>query len=242
MTHETRIGLLVGLVFIVMFGLVLSELMRTDIPATATAEQEGDRPIELGSTIPPAVAPQAVESPPAVARREAPARTRREPVALTAEASPGEAQPAPRAAPPRPTPRPVVHTVSPGDTLTALARRYYGPQHGDKHELIFRANRSVLADESSLVVGQALVIPPLDGTPVRQASRREPNRMDLSREPASAPPRTCTVCPGDTLTRIARRELGDSSHAAALRIFNANRDRLTDPDRLTVGMELRIPQ
>jgi len=242
MTYETRIGLLVGLVFIVMFGLVLSELMRTDIPATATAEAEAERPTELGSTIPPVAAPSAAGSRQPTARRAAPARTRREPVTLTAEAR-AEA-PTPQPAAPRHASRPVVHTVGPGDTLTAIARRYYGPQHGDKHELIFRANRNVLADRSSLSVGQALVIPPLAGSPAPAPGQphRQAASVDLGRGRRSAAARTCTVRPGDTLTRIAGRELGDSSHGAAMRIYNANRDRLSDPDRLTVGMELRIPQ
>ena len=41
MTKETRIGLLVGLLFIVMFGLVLSELAGTStIPPTPAAAEE----------------------------------------------------------------------------------------------------------------------------------------------------------------------------------------------------------
>jgi len=46
---------------------------------------------------------------------------------------------------------------------------------------------------------------------------------------------------GDSLTAIARRTLGTGSRAAVRKLFDANRDRLADPDSLPVGLELRIP-
>jgi nucleoid-associated protein YgaU len=74
--------------------------------------------------------------------------------------------------------------------------------------------------------------------------------MDLSQlrrhfaqpSPAPSPGRTYVVQPGDNLTKIARRLLGDGSPAGAVRLYEANRDRLSDPDELKVGMELRIPR
>ncbi|MGE3955715.1 MAG: LysM peptidoglycan-binding domain-containing protein [Vicinamibacterales bacterium] len=52
-------------------------------------------------------------------------------------------------------------------------------------------------------------------------------------------PRTYTVKRGDTLGKIARELLGDAG--AYPRIFEANRDQLSDPDRITPGQVLRIP-
>ena len=49
-----------------------------------------------------------------------------------------------------------------------------------------------------------------------------------------------TVAPGETLVIIARRRYGDER--AWQRIFEANRDVLTDPGDLTPGMVLRIPR
>lgn len=51
--------------------------------------------------------------------------------------------------------------------------------------------------------------------------------------------RTYTVAPGDTLQVIAARLYGDARHWPA--IFDANRDRLTEPGRLRVGQQLTIP-
>jgi len=46
---------------------------------------------------------------------------------------------------------------------------------------------------------------------------------------------------GDTLRQIARQTLQDDSRQAVLRIYNANRGKLANPDSLEIGQELRIP-
>lgn len=51
--------------------------------------------------------------------------------------------------------------------------------------------------------------------------------------------KTYTVKPGDTLSAIAKAELGDAN--AYTRIFEANRDQLSDPDLIKPGQVLRIP-
>lgn len=56
--------------------------------------------------------------------------------------------------------------------------------------------------------------------------------------PASAP-RTYTVKPGDTLSRIAKEHLGDAN--AYMRIFELNRDQLSDPDKIKPGQVLKLP-
>lgn len=51
--------------------------------------------------------------------------------------------------------------------------------------------------------------------------------------------RTYTVQPGDNLSKIARQFYGNASEY--MKIFNANRDKLQNPDRIQVGQELIIP-
>jgi nucleoid-associated protein YgaU len=48
-----------------------------------------------------------------------------------------------------------------------------------------------------------------------------------------------TVKSGDTLGKIAKRFYGDSGEYQA--IFNANSDKLSDPDKIQVGQVLRLP-
>jgi nucleoid-associated protein YgaU len=51
---------------------------------------------------------------------------------------------------------------------------------------------------------------------------------------------TYTVKSGDTLSKIAREHLGDAN--AYMEIFNANRDQLSDPDKIKPGQVLKIPK
>jgi nucleoid-associated protein YgaU len=50
---------------------------------------------------------------------------------------------------------------------------------------------------------------------------------------------TYTVKPGDTLSKIAKQHLGDAN--AYMRIFEANRDQLSDPDLIKPGQVLKLP-
>lgn len=55
-----------------------------------------------------------------------------------------------------------------------------------------------------------------------------------------APPvRTYTVKSGDTLSKIAKEMLGNAN--AYMTIFNANKDQLSDPDKIKPGQVLKIP-
>jgi nucleoid-associated protein YgaU len=51
--------------------------------------------------------------------------------------------------------------------------------------------------------------------------------------------KTYTVKAGDTLSKIAREHLGDPN--AYMKIFNANKDQLTDPDKIQPGQVLKLP-
>ena len=51
---------------------------------------------------------------------------------------------------------------------------------------------------------------------------------------------TYTVKAGDTLSKIAKQLLGDANSYPA--IFDANRDQLSDPDKIKPGQVLKIPQ
>ena len=51
---------------------------------------------------------------------------------------------------------------------------------------------------------------------------------------------TYTVQSGDTLSAIAKKLLGNAN--AYMDIFNANKDQLSDPDKIKPGQVLKIPQ
>ena len=76
---------------------------------------------------------------------------------------------------------------------------------------------------------------------VSSAAGPEPAAED----PSAPPPaedggqKTYTVQPGDTLWKIAEAHYGDGSKY--MKIFEANRPPLEDPDRIHPGQELVIP-
>jgi len=55
----------------------------------------------------------------------------------------------------------------------------------------------------------------------------------------SSTARTYVVKPGDSLTKISQEFYGRANQY--MKIFEANRDKLTDPDKVKAGMELVIP-
>lgn len=65
---------------------------------------------------------------------------------------------------------------------------------------------------------------------------------EVAAAPADAGPaadKTYTVVSGDSLSKIARHEYGDAG--AWHRIYEANRDIITNPDLIYPGQTLRIP-
>ena len=63
---------------------------------------------------------------------------------------------------------------------------------------------------------------------------------DIKATGGGAAGQTYTVKAGDTLSQIAKDHLGDANAYHA--IFEANRDQLSDPDKIKPGQVLKIPQ
>ena len=57
--------------------------------------------------------------------------------------------------------------------------------------------------------------------------------------PAEPEMKTYTVQSGDSLSKIAKQFYGNAN--AYMKIFDANKDQLTDPNKIQVGQVLKIP-
>jgi nucleoid-associated protein YgaU len=121
--------------------------------------------------------------------------------------------------------------IRPGDTLSRIAARELGSISLANN--IYLLNRDVIADPDRLMAGDRIRLPsrePIDGA--RDQAPPSPGGGQPERQ-------THRVAAGDTLSSIALRYY-DSS-ASWRGIFAANRDILSNPNRLEVGMELVIP-
>ena len=71
-----------------------------------------------------------------------------------------------------------------------------------------------------------------------QRPAQQPQRETEQEQPRSNV-RLYTVKSGDTLSKISKQFYGSPSDY--MKIFDANRDLLADPDKIKVGQELKIP-
>jgi nucleoid-associated protein YgaU len=64
--------------------------------------------------------------------------------------------------------------------------------------------------------------------------------LNLSMDPSLAPKeQTYTVAAGDSLSKIAKHFYGNANEY--MKIFDANKDKLSNPDAIKPGQELVIP-
>jgi nucleoid-associated protein YgaU len=227
MTRETKIGLLVGLAFIIVIGILLSDRFgASGGPPMAILTNTGNVAHESvsapGTANPPVtyVAPQ--EQPPA---ESVPTRdeitTAPPPVVPSARYNAPAQNPYPQPGAPS-TQNPGVSSqedhgadISIPTTLANAAQQ--------RNELLEPAN--------------------MDGTP-RQPSAAQPPMVDpapATLDPTLASPNTYVAQPGDTVSHMAARLLGKNSSANRNAIIQANASLRDDPDTVIVGQTYIIP-
>ena len=116
-------------------------------------------------------------------------------------------------------------TIRPGDSFWKIARDVLGSI--DHYQALIDANRSI--DPDRLTVGQVISLPAV-GTAVKIGSAVEVE---------SSAPQQHKVGRGETLASIARDYYGEEDWN---RLFEAKRDRISNPDRLKIGTWILIPQ
>ena len=149
------------------------------------------------------------------------------------------------------------YIVREDDNLAVIAKKFYGPEEGNKRiniDRIFEANRKLLKSPDEICIGQKLIIP----APPNLASDKNKvysvfsstlfekaesigrsvsvNSFD-SREAKQS--KLYIVRQGDSLWKIASEHLGNGTRYTEIRELNA--DILKDEDNLLVGMHLKLP-
>ena len=127
----------------------------------------------------------------------------------------------------RPRAEATTYTVRSGDSLFRIAQRLLGDGH--RWGEIAAMNPEKVDRNGGVREGVTLVLP----AGARAASRPPAANPRLART------QTYTVRRGETLGEIARRTMGSARHWPKL--YEANRDVISDPDRVPAGAELKIP-
>ena len=120
--------------------------------------------------------------------------------------------------------RPLTHEVVSGDSLQSISADFFGTTK--KWKTIAPANRNVLQNADDLRIGMVLVIP--DRNVAATAHLRSVVSTSKTRE--------IKVLPGDSLRRIAKRELEDPSRWKDIQSING-----MSGTQLHPGQRLKIP-
>ena len=126
-----------------------------------------------------------------------------------------------------------VHRVVAGDTLERIARREYG----DAGLVVALARYNRVDDPASIRVGQSLELPP--AAVLRQGESSWRSATAEVETAAPSRPWVYVVQEHDTLSGIAVANLGTAK--AWTTILELNRDVLPDERSLRAGQELRMP-
>lgn len=129
-----------------------------------------------------------------------------------------------------------IHRVAEGESLSRIAERIYGDRELWKALAAYNTDR--LPNPNVLKTGLVLRIPPKEAL----LGGASPATTAVAvRDPLApaATKRSHVVREGETLSQIAAATLGSSRRWPEL--VAANRDRISDPDRVLPGTELRIP-
>jgi nucleoid-associated protein YgaU len=108
-------------------------------------------------------------------------------------------------------------------------------QEGDK----LNFHGTVKSEDEKNQIWNALKTVPDWQKDINADIRVSPQAQPVGTSGTGSAEKTYTVKAGDTLSKIAKEHLGDAN--AYHKIFNANRDQLTDPDKIKPGQVLKIP-
>jgi len=127
------------------------------------------------------------------------------------------------------------------DTYNAAIQAAKGHMQGSADErdgkLYFHGTVQT-QDESNRIWDAIKTVPSWRTDVVADIKVANPQAPSAS-NPAQAAGQTYTVKAGDTLSKIAKELLGSAN--AYPKIFEANRDQLSDPDTIKPGQVLKIP-
>ena len=264
MNSDAKIGLLLGLVFIVIISFIINglpNLFKGDDQSELAVAALIDVPDYTGISDPAEEAVQTIRLMDNVVapRQVLPPSDKNEAIRFEQEFNPGRNSVVAEDLTERrqtfskkTTER--IYEVKAGDNLAVIAKKFYGDEHGNRHiviEKLYAFNRKTLKSADQLMVGDKLKIPPLALLYGRGQENIESSGLfervktvagdgvaALKTAVGLEKPTEYIVKSGDTLWKIAETNLGDGSRYEE--IVNLN-SRISDCDELETGMILNLP-
>lgn len=242
MTRETKIGLLVGLAFIIVIGILLSDqLMRSTEPPPAPRDEVAEN-LRRGTTTPAShnrVAPPAVSSQDPSPDNAVPTReeiTHRAPPVTFVNVGPGGQ-----------TGNGATVVVGGNGAGTSALPPVIRPGM-TRREIADSGSRS-LVDEAE-AAGETLIGP--DGQPLRANTPLPPVHTNngTPNNPGNARDTHTTVAAGmkqykaevgDSLSKLALKQMGANNKANRDAIVKANPSLAADPNKIIIGVTYNIP-
>lgn len=143
------------------------------------------------------------------------------------------------------------YTVQTDDNLAVIAKKFYGPELGNKRAVvrgIFEANTDILDSPNDIRIGQKLTIPPV-GSVAKTQTQTQTQRKSIfdsgifekvKKLVTRSKPKRHVVRQHETLWQIAAEYLGDGERYHE--IFELNEDIINDAYDIGVGISLKLPR
>lgn len=243
MTRETKIGLLVGLAFIIVIGILLSDHLSINNESTQASLTQVGANVRQGAAVPNA----------AVAI----------PVPSQVPVAPQLPLPTSQELAPRPETTSIVRITPPEQSPIVVRQApQVNPQVTEAAELSNYASVTPAPEPTAPIVTMlptpaptaepAVMLAESTGVPVeltQLAMQNGEQLVPISTNPEPAPTRLAvtqtrryTVASGDTLSKIALKFYGVDSRANRERIINANPALKANPNLLVIGQSYNVPE
>ncbi len=127
----------------------------------------------------------------------------------------------------------ITHEIAPGESISMLARKYYG-DYKKYHHI---ANFNNMSDATRVRVGQRVMVPVIDGVTLDDLNRVS---SGLTAQPPAVKDEFTVhqIQPGESLAKVAQIYYGDYQLFHVIAKYNG----ISDPASIKVGQKVKVPR